>query len=124
MSGAGDEHAVVGVRTERATERGVQAELAAALQLAAAGRLRCSEKARRLFTATIRVLGEVLTGGDFYDDEQLRAFAWLLQLQAGDLAELCGDHLELTVRGRKAPSGPVHEMVGHLWRRCGPALLQ
>ncbi|WP_409474612.1 hypothetical protein [Streptomyces sp. HC307] len=70
------------VWNERATEQGARAELAAVLQLAAAGRLRCSDKTRPPSAATIRTVSEVLGGGDFYEGEPLRAFAWPLLLQA------------------------------------------
>jgi hypothetical protein len=45
-------------------------------QLAAAGRPRCSDKTKRPSAATIRALGEILTDGDFYGGEAVRAFAW------------------------------------------------
>ncbi|MEU1600609.1 hypothetical protein ABZ468_49745 [Streptomyces sp. NPDC005708] len=105
------------VWTERAMEHGARTELAAVLQLAAAGRLRCSDKTKRPSAATIRALGEVLTGGDFYEGEAVRAFAWPLLLQAGGLSELSGGRLELTARGHKALAGPAHETIRHLWRR-------
>jgi hypothetical protein len=102
---------------ERLTEGGARAELAAVLQLAAAGRLRCSDKTRRPSAAAVRAVGEILTDGDFYQDEPVRAFAWPLLLQAGGLAQLLGVRPELTVRGHKALAAPAHETVRHLWRR-------
>ncbi|WP_225095349.1 hypothetical protein [Streptomyces sp. CoH27] len=76
------------VWTERAMEHDARTELAAVLQLVAAGRLRCGDKTKRPSAATLRALGEVLTGSDFYEGEAVRAFAWPLLLQAGGLAEL------------------------------------
>ncbi|MFK0296071.1 hypothetical protein ACIQU6_37130 [Streptomyces sp. NPDC090442] len=108
---------MAGVWTERTTEHGATAELPAVLQLVAAGRLRCSNKTMRPSAATIRALGEVLTDGDFYEGEAVRAFAWPLLLQAGGLSELSSGRLELTARGRRALAGPAHETVRHLWRR-------
>ncbi|WP_158073136.1 hypothetical protein [Streptomyces kebangsaanensis] len=87
------------------------------LQSAAAGRLRCSDRTKQPSAATIRVLGEVLIGGDLYEGEAVRAFAWPLLLQAGGLSELAGGRLELTARSRKAPAGPTDETIRHLWRR-------
>ncbi|WP_406169271.1 helicase-associated domain-containing protein [Streptomyces sp. NBC_00996] len=98
-------------------EHDARAELAAVLQLATAGRMRCSDKTKRPSAATIRALSEVLTGGDFYEGEAVRAFAWPLLLQAGGLAELSGGRMELTARGRKALAEPAHETIRHLWRR-------
>lgn len=105
------------VWTERAMEHDARTELAAVLQLVAAGRLRCGDKTKRPSAATLRALGEVLTGSDFYEGEAVRAFAWPLLLQAGGLAELSGGRLELTARGRKALAAPAHETIRHLWRR-------
>ncbi|WKK27312.1 helicase-associated domain-containing protein [Streptomyces olivoreticuli] len=105
------------VQSERVREHGALAELAAVLQLAAAGRLRCSEKTRRPSAATVRAVGEVLDGGDFYEDEPVRAFAWPLLLQAGALAGLSGGRLELTARGHRALAAPAHETARDLWRR-------
>ncbi|WP_150135630.1 helicase-associated domain-containing protein [Streptomyces hyaluromycini] len=102
---------------ERAMEHDARTELAAVLQLAAAGRLRCSDKTKRPSAATLRALGEVLVGGDFYEGEAVRAFAWPLLLQAGGLAELSGGRLELTARGGKALAASAHETIRHLWRR-------
>lgn len=101
----------------REGEYGALGELAAVLQLAAAGRLRCSEKTQRPCAATVRAVAEVLEGGDFYQDEPVRAFAWPLLLQAGGLTEVSGGRMELTVRGRRALTGPAHETVRQLWRR-------
>jgi Helicase conserved C-terminal domain len=108
---------VAAVCDERETEHDARTDLAAVLQLAAAGRLRCSDKTKRPSAVTVRALGEVLTGGDFYEDEPIRAFAWPLLLQACGLTELSGGRLELTARGRKALTGPAHETIRHLWRR-------
>ncbi|MEU7057562.1 hypothetical protein [Streptomyces sp. NPDC046197] len=78
------------------------------LQLVAAGRLRCGDKTKRPSAATLRALGEVLTGSEFYEGEAVRAFAWPLLLQAGGLAELSGGRLELTARGeRRWPRPPT-----------------
>ncbi|MFI1184099.1 hypothetical protein ACH4UT_31770 [Streptomyces sp. NPDC020799] len=102
-------------QAERVMEQGAQADLAAVLQLAAAGRLRCSDKTQRPTAATVRTVSEVLTSGDFYEGEAVRAFAWPLLLQAGGLAQLSSGRLELTIGGRKVGPGP--EAVRDLWRR-------
>jgi hypothetical protein len=57
----------------RLTEHAVIADLAAVLQLCAAGRLRCSEKTRRPSAATVEAVGQVLAAGDFYGGEPIAA---------------------------------------------------
>ncbi|MGW5233994.1 hypothetical protein ACWEQU_17270 [Streptomyces nodosus] len=98
------------VWTERAMEHDARVELAAVLQLAAAGRLRCSDKTKRPSATTVRTRGEIFTGGDFYEDEPVRAFAWPLLLHADCLTELSRGRMELTapgcnLRGRLPPGG-------------------
>ncbi|MBV7243149.1 hypothetical protein [Streptomyces sp. MW-W600-10] len=66
----------------RATEHHAQADLRAVLQLCAAGELRCSTKTLRPAAATVALLAETLTGGDFHPDEPIAAYAWPLLLQA------------------------------------------
>jgi hypothetical protein len=90
----------------RLTENEAQANLLAVLQLCAAGRLRCSEKTQRPSAATVKVVGETLIDGDFYNDDPIISFAWPLLLQAGGLAELAGGRLQLTARGRTALTKP------------------
>jgi len=81
------------ISTVRSTAAQAQASLLAVLQLAANGRLRCSESTRRPAAATVVAVAEVLDGGDFYPTEPIAAFAWPLLLQAAGLAELAGGRL-------------------------------
>jgi hypothetical protein len=101
----------------RFTEHAAIADLAAVLQLCAAGRLRCSEKTRRPSATTVEAIGQVLSAGDFYDGEPIAAFAWPMLLQAGGLAELAGGKMMLTDRGNKALRKPGAQTIAHLWRR-------
>jgi hypothetical protein len=102
--------------TVRATAAPAQANLRAVLNLAAGGRLRCSETTRRPAATTVTAVAEVLDGGDFYPDEPIAAFAWPLLLQAGGLAELAGNRLQLTDRGRAALTKPAATTIRQLWR--------
>jgi hypothetical protein len=101
----------------RSTEHSAAADLAAVLQLCAAGRLRCSETTRRPSAATQAAVAEILSAGDFYEDEPIAAFAWPLLLQAGGLAELAGGKMKLTARGNKALSEPGAATIRLLWKR-------
>jgi hypothetical protein len=100
----------------RETAAQAQTNLHAVLQLVAAGRLRCSQTTRRPAAATVTAIAGVLHGGDFYPDEPIAAFAWPLLLQAGGLAELAGDRLQLTGRGHTAMSKPAAVTIRQLWR--------
>jgi hypothetical protein len=103
--------------TVRHTEPEALGNVAAVLQLCAAGALRCSEKTYRPSAATVRTVAEALVGGDFYPDEAIASFAWPLLLQAGGLARLDGTRLALTPKGRKALGQPAHEVIRGLWER-------
>jgi hypothetical protein len=101
----------------RHTEHEALGNLAAVLQLCAAGNLRCSEKTRRPSAVTTRTVAEALVAGDFYPDEAIASFAWPLLLQAGGLARLEESRLTLTPKGRKAIGQPGHEVIRGLWER-------
>jgi hypothetical protein len=101
----------------RCTEQAAMADVAAVLQLCAAGRLRCSEKTRRPSAATVAAVEQALWAGDFYNGEAMASFAWPLLLQAGGFAELAGSKMVLTERGNKALRTPAAETIRHLWRR-------
>src|SRR4051794_32221356 len=99
----------------RPTAALAQTNLYAVLHLVAAGRLRCSQTTRRPAAATVAAVVGVLDGGDFYPDEPIAAFAWPLLVQAGGLAELVGDRLQLTDRGRTLAK-PAAVTIRQLWR--------
>lgn len=89
----------------------------AALQLCAAGKLRCSQKTHRPSAATVVAVAEILQDGDFYPADPIAAFAWPLLLQAGGLAELASGKMGLTARGRAALTKPPHDTLRLLWQR-------
>ena len=101
----------------RYTEPEALGNLAAVLQLCAAGKMRCSEKTRRPSAVTTRTVAEALVAGDYYPDEAIASFAWPLLLQAGGLARLEGPRLTLTPKGHKALGRPGHEVIRALWER-------
>lgn len=106
-----------GSSTVRHTEPEAISNVAAVLQLCAAGKLRCSEKTHRPSAVTVRAVAEALVAGDFYPTEPIASFAWPLLLQAGGLARPDGPRLTLTPKGRKALGQPAHDVIRGLWER-------
>lgn len=100
----------------RLTERHALVDLHAVLRLCDSGRLRCSDKTRRPAATTVVKVAEVLSGGDFYADEAIAAYAWPLLVQAAGLAENSGGQLRLTARGRAALGQPRAAVIKTLWR--------
>src|SRR5665648_786035 len=92
--------------TVRPTEPETISNLRIVLELCASGTLRCSQKTRRPNAASVYGLSLLLAAGEFYTHEPIAAYAWPLLVQAGSLAELAGNHLQLTARGRTALSAP------------------
>lgn len=103
--------------TVRLTEPETISNLRIVLELCASGRLRCSEKTRRPTAASVTGLALLLTAGEFYPHEPIAAYAWPLLVQAGRLAELAGNRLQLTTRGRAALSAPPSATIRGLWQR-------
>jgi hypothetical protein len=114
----------------RDTAREAEHDLKAVLRLIEAGRVRVSDKKRQPTAATMRALTEILLGGDFYgpDDQDeegydpsgdltLKAFAWVMLVQAGGLAQKAGDNLELTAAGRKALTRPSFEVIRAVFKK-------
>jgi hypothetical protein len=97
--------------------------LAAVLELAADGRMRCAAATRRPLTATVRLVEDALVAGDYYDGADgggagpIAAFAWPMLVQAGGLARLAGTRLELTPRGEAVLAQPSYQALGALWDR-------
>ena len=124
--GNGAEIEKVAVRA-RETALPAAANLAAALRLVEAGKVRVTDKKRVPTEAARKAIGAVLAGGDFYEpadagekydaaaDLAIGAFAWPLLLQAGGLAEKGGDTLKLSAAGRVALTAPPHETLRRLW---------
>lgn len=87
------------------------------LELCASGSLRCSGKTRRPAGTSVTGLALLLVAGEFYPYEPIAAYAWPLLVQAGGLAELAGNRLQLTNRGRAALTAPPSATIRDLWQR-------
>jgi hypothetical protein len=110
-------------------ETAAKQELGAILRLVDSGRISVGEKTGIPGSASLRQIGEMLTGGDFYSEEEnsdrkwvspihvIRAYAWPLLLQSGGLAKKAGKKLELTRKGKKALSEPFEESIEELFSR-------
>jgi len=103
--------------TVRLTEPEAIANVRIVLELCASGTLRCSEKTRRPAAASVTGLTLLLATGEFYPHEPIAAYAWPLLVQAGGLAELAGNRLQLTKRGRAALAAPPSATIRKLWQR-------
>lgn len=103
--------------TVRLTEHDAILNVRVVLELCASGRLRCGEKTRRPTGTSVTGLALLLATGDFYPHEPIAAYAWPLLVQAGSLAELAGNRLLLTTRGRAALTAPPSATIRGLWRR-------
>lgn len=114
----------------RETERTAQQDLITVLRLVDAGKVSVSDKTFRASDSSMKVIADVLQGGDFYDpkidegkdkyDQKIGAikpFAFPLLLQAAKLAKLSSKKLALTPAGRKALSEPAHETLRSIWQR-------
>ena len=109
------------------TERAARHDLKAVLRLIGAGKLTVSDKTHQPGAIALKAVGALLSGGDFYDDAQyenehqkigsIKAFAWPLLVQAGNLAAFGGKGLELTKTGQKALSAPAEKTLAQLWQR-------
>lgn len=110
------------------TERLAQHDVHAVLRLIDAGKVRASEKTKRVSAAGARAIAKVLQSGDFYppddnsdkwrtDPGAIKAFAWPLILQNAGLANLSGTKLQLTPAGKKALSSPPHRVIRKAWTR-------
>lgn len=113
----------------RATEQSAVKELRSVLRLVEAGKLAVSDTTRLPTGAALKAVAAVLEGDDYYEgaleeeDEgieeagPIRAFAWLMIVQAAGLAELSGKRLALTRAGQKALTVPPHETLRTAWGR-------
>jgi len=117
----------------RCTGPDALSNLVAVLELTADGQMRCRAATRRPLTATVRLVEDALVAGDYYDGadfeaahrgsahrgggEPIAAFAWPMLLQAGGLARLAGNLLELTPRGEAVLARPSYPALGDLWDR-------
>ena len=103
--------------TVRLTEHEAVPNVLIVLELCASGSLRCSDRTRRPTAASVAGVALLLAAGDFYPHEPIAAYAWPLLVQAGGLAELAGNRLQLTSRGRTALTAPPSATIRDLWRR-------
>lgn len=102
----------------RVTAPDALSNLIAVLELVADGDVRCGAGTRRPLAATVKLVEDVLVGGDYYDSgEPVAAYAWPLLVQAGGLARAAGPGLELTARGERVLDSPGYEALGALWSR-------
>jgi hypothetical protein len=101
------------------TEHAAQQDVMAVLRLAEAGTLRISSRTRRPTAATVRAVGNVLEGGDFYPDEDdvgaIKAFAWPMLVQAAGPATIAGSRLALTRAGTRALTGEPSAALARAW---------
>lgn len=108
------------------TERAAQHDVHAVLRLIDAGKIRVSEKTKRVTSAGARAISQVLHGGDFYSPDKepygydpepgfIKAFAWPLILQSAGLANSFGTKLQLSNAGRKALKSAVHQVIRKVW---------
>jgi hypothetical protein len=117
VQATGEPSSAIVVQTEHAAQRDVMA----VLRLAEAGALRISPRTQRPAAATLRVVAEVLDGGDFYADEDgvgaIKAFAWPLLVQAAGLATTAGSRLALTRAGKRALTDAPATTLTRAWTR-------
>lgn len=110
------------------TEQLAQHDIHAVLRLVDAGKVRASEKTKRVTAAGAKAITQVLQGGDFYppdaepnyrvtDPGPIKAFAWPLILQSAGLARLSGNRLQLTPAGKTALRSSPHQAIGRAWKR-------
>ncbi|MBN1979808.1 MAG: helicase-associated domain-containing protein [Anaerolineae bacterium] len=110
------------------TEHAAQHDVHAVLRLIDAGKVRASDRTKRVTAAGAKAITKILKGGDFYPSEEdsdewttapgpLKAFAWPLILQNAGLAELAGTKLQLTSAGKKALLTSPHEVIRKCWTR-------
>lgn len=114
----GDYPAVAGPgATVRYGGAGALGDLRAVLGEIARGKLKCSSVSQRPSEITTRMIGRVLAGGDYYEDEAIASFGWPLLLLAGGLALLEGPWMRLTARGKTVLEDPRPEHLHGLWDR-------
>ena len=119
--------------TVRNMESASQHDLMAALRLISTSKISITDKNHWPTPSAIRQMAVLLTDGDYYPDEEseaekkrkraeileapgpMRAFAWPLLLQAGNLAQMRDAKLQLTKAGQAALFAAPHETLRDLW---------
>ncbi len=112
---------------QRSNERDALADLALLLRLADQGQLPVSDKTALASAATLRLVTEKLSGGDYYASATsaedgtpigaIKAFAWPLLLHAAGLVQAKGSKSALSPAGRKALLTPAAEVLKGLWQK-------
>ncbi len=112
----------------RHCERDAMVDLPVLLGLVDQSKIQVSDKTSLPSAATLRLLTEKLTGGDFYDhqpkqdkwDQELgpiKAFGWPLVLQAAGLVQRNGSKLALNTAGLKALSAAPAGVLRAIWKK-------
>lgn len=114
------------------TEPAAIHDLTAVLNLVGMGKVAAGAKTGRLTKSGAGIVRQVLSQGDFYDEDAeagyayeqvrlgpagIRPFAWNALLQAGNLVRTAGNRLELTRAGKAALSKKPQEVLAGLWER-------
>jgi len=114
--------------TQAHTERIALHDIQAVLQLVELGKVKVSAKTKRPSGATVRAVGTLLQGGDFYPPEEsankwtmvpgaMKAFAWPLIIQSAGFAEIAGSKLQLTPSGKKALKNAPEKAIRAGWKK-------
>ncbi|MFH0785740.1 MAG: hypothetical protein V2B20_27850 [Pseudomonadota bacterium] len=106
--------------TVRETSGEGLANVAMVLQLVGDKKIRVGAKTGRATAASLAMIGEQLSQGDWYNDEHIgpmQAFAWPLLLQGGGLAKMAGTSLELSPAGVKARKNDPAAAIKTIWNK-------
>jgi hypothetical protein len=114
-------------------ERSAPHDLSGILRLIQAGKISVSDKTSLPSATSVKAIAMVLRNGDFYNDEQrkqqveekayfeevgsIKAFGWVMLVQAANLAELSNKKLVLTKTGLKALQDPPAKTIQTIWKR-------
>jgi len=113
----------------RPMEQTALQDLSTILRLIQMGKVSVSEKTLMPSKATLKGLTLSLHDGDYYSEADdpdseysspigsIRAFAWVMLVQAGKLASPSGKKLQLTKAGQKALSADPAKTLRTLWQR-------
>lgn len=114
--------------TVTTSEHDAMVNLPVLLRLTDQGKIQVSDRTSLPGAATLRLLTEHLTGGDFYDSPRrrgrsqediggIKAFAWPLLLNAAGLVKREGSKLALSDAGRKALASPPADVLRTIWKK-------
>ncbi|MDM8520265.1 hypothetical protein QUF64_09470 [Anaerolineales bacterium HSG6] len=115
--------------THALTEPAALHDIQAVLRLIESGKVKVSAKTKRPSAVTVREVGKILHGGDFYPPEDnppyewstvpgpMKAFAWPLIVQSAGFAKISGTKLELTPSGKKALNNAPEKALRTAWKK-------